>query len=153
MGIDWKQLAKSPGYQSLKAAYIKDVQDAMQEKAKGRQPMRDKTVFLKHFQWIINRAKHYAHVKNTSMEAILNEWESGRRYWWLNYYKECNQPKLIVERRLKPLGVKGYKRKLLKSGFCMKPEEIKGRVKNFINNQTEKTKKERWSAARKRRGY
>lgn len=90
MKIDWKHVSQSPGYKSLKAAYIRDVTDA----GKRKNPMRDKAEFLKHFNWVINRAKHYAHKKGVTIDVILNKWEEDRSYWWLNYYQESKQPKL-----------------------------------------------------------
>ena len=88
--IDWKSLANSTGYKSLKAAYIRDVHEAGQRSS----PMRDKQEFLRHFNWVINRAKHYAVRTDTTVEEVLDGWEEKRSYWWLNYYQECNQPKL-----------------------------------------------------------
>ena len=94
MKIDWKAVAQSPGYKSLKKAYIRDVHKAGQTRAKGHRPMRDKEEFLKLFQWVIGRAQHYAIRQSRTVEDVLNEWESERNYRWLNYYQECNQPKL-----------------------------------------------------------
>lgn len=94
MKINWKDLAASPGYISLKGAYIKDVQDASKEKLKGRKPIRDKKEFLRHFNWVICRAKHYAYHLGRDVSSVLDEWESKRTYWWLNYYQDCQQPKI-----------------------------------------------------------
>ena len=63
--IDWKKVAASPGYKSLKAAYVKDVQQAhTYTKRFNRNPMRDKAVFLCKFKWVIGRAVYYAHRYN-----------------------------------------------------------------------------------------
>lgn len=88
--INWKHVAKSPGYKSLKAAYIHDVERAGRDK----RPMRRKEEFLRKFNWVIGRATHYAYYSGVRIEVILNEWEANRNYWWLNYYQDCNQPKL-----------------------------------------------------------
>jgi len=96
MRIDWKYLATTDGYKSLKAAYVRDVQKS----AKFKRPMRDKVEFLTQFRWVIGRAKHYAHHTGRSMESILNEWEENRAYWWLNYYQDCRQPKFHSGARL-----------------------------------------------------
>jgi hypothetical protein len=93
MKIDWKKVAASPGYKSLKAAYIKDVQGNQRWVRKGVRPMRDKAEFLRHFRWVISRAMYYAHRYNRPIEAVLWSWESDRTYWWLNYYQEGRQPK------------------------------------------------------------
>jgi hypothetical protein len=92
--INWKHVATTPGYKSLKAAYIKDVQEAEWYRIKFKQkPMREKAEFLKKFKWVIGRAMHYAHTYNRPIEDILWSWESDRKGWWLNYYQDCRQPK------------------------------------------------------------
>jgi hypothetical protein len=94
MKINWKHLATTPGYKSLKAAYIKDVQHAERYRSRfGRKPMREKEEFLQKFKWVIGRATHYAHRTNRSVEDVLWSWESDRDHWWLNYYQDCRQPK------------------------------------------------------------
>ena len=90
MNINWKHLATTPGYVSLKAAYIRDVKKATESKY---QSMRNKAEFLRLFNWVICRAKYYAHRENVTLEIILNRWEADRDYWWLNYYQNCNQHK------------------------------------------------------------
>jgi hypothetical protein len=124
MKIDWKYLAATPGYKSLKAAYIEDVKKA----SKQSRPMRCKDDFLSKFQWVINRAKHYAYHTGRSVESILNEWEDTRNYWWLNYYQNSHQPK-FHSGSVKALGTNGL------------PERQKLKPKA------------RWSSARKKRGY
>lgn len=94
MVIDWKHLATTPGYRSLKAAYIHDVERSARE----RFPMRDKDVFLRKFRWVIGRAQHYAHILNVPIEEVLNRWEENRTYWWLNYYQDSHQPKCNPKR-------------------------------------------------------
>lgn len=89
MNINWKQLATTPGYKSLKAAYIKDVQDIQRHKY----PMRKKEELLAKFNWVIGRAMYYAHRNGRPIGNILWSWESDRNYWWLNYYQDSNQPK------------------------------------------------------------
>ena len=68
--------------------------------------MRDKKELYDHFQWVINRAKHYANFINTPIENVLNDWEEKRKYWWLNYYQDGNQPK-FYSNSLKKIGIKG----------------------------------------------
>lgn len=46
------------------------------------------------FKWIIDRAKHYGEKLNLPWEAILDEWEDNRGYWYMNYYQDCNQPEI-----------------------------------------------------------
>ena len=87
MKIDWKQVSKSAGYRSLKAAYISDV---TAYRSRGR----SKATYLKHFNWVISRAKHYSAKTGRSLIEILDEWEAKRTYCWLNYYQDCNQRKI-----------------------------------------------------------
>lgn len=90
MVIDWNAVSRSPGYRSLKAAYIRDVQ----ENNRRARPMRNKEEFLRRFRWVIGRAKHYATRQGRSLEDVLNEWEAERDHWWLNYYQDAQQPRL-----------------------------------------------------------
>lgn len=50
------------------------------------------------FKWIIDRAKHYEEKTGISWEEILNSWEEGCNYWYMNYYQDCNQPLLEGDR-------------------------------------------------------
>ena len=150
MDIDWSHIADTPGYKSLKAAYIRDVKQASESK----RPMRDKDEFLRLFGWVISRAKHYANHTGKPVEAILNEWEEKRDYWWLNYYQDCRQPKFHSDAK-KPMGVNGI-RKYYKSGGIFSSIRAKYKVDNFIRFQQKESsakKKPRWTMARKKRGY
>lgn len=122
MKIDWKHLATTTGYKSLKKAYIHDVKDA----AKQKHPMRRKAEFIRHFQWVIGRASHYAHHTGKSIEYVLDGWEFKRDYWWLNYYQDCKQPK--------------FHSKSLKTPAM------------FVKKIEPKKEKPRWPMARKKRG-
>lgn len=44
------------------------------------------------YKWTIDRAKHYAEKTGRTVDEILEAWESGRTYWYMNYYNEYNQP-------------------------------------------------------------
>lgn len=46
------------------------------------------------FKWVIDRAKHYGEKAGIPWEGILDAWEKERNYWYMNYYQECNQPKI-----------------------------------------------------------
>ena len=144
---DWKHLATTTGYKSLKAAYIHDVQGA----AKQKHPMRRKDEFLRKFQWVINRAKHYAHHTGRSIENILNEWEEKRDYWWLNYYQDGRQPKFHSSSE-KTMGLKGM-RKYYKQAYRHDPVRGAMRMREFENRENLKKTKPRWDIRRKKRGY
>lgn len=70
------------------------------------------------FEWIIERAKHYAEKTGLTASEILNAWESKRTYWYMNFYQECNQPKIegdsvrvfdTVDEMLTAIGNKGFR--------------------------------------------
>ncbi len=50
--------------------------------------------YCKKFEWIIDRAKHYAEKLSLPWEDVLNSWEEKRDYWYMNYYQDCNQPEI-----------------------------------------------------------
>lgn len=111
MKIDWKHLATTPGYISLKAAMLRDINSAAKDIQKGRRPMRDKHEFHKQFRWVISRATYYAYHTGEPIHEILNRWEEDRTYWWLNYYQNSRQPKRFHSDSIKPMAVGTYYRK------------------------------------------
>lgn len=117
MKIDWKYVASTDGYKSLKVCYIHDIKNSWRSKKES----------LENFQWVISRAKHFAHHNGKSIEQILDEWEEKRTCWWLGFYKPSVQPK-FHSNSLKP---------------CKKYRQIEKLTKI----------KPRWSTARKKRGY
>lgn len=46
------------------------------------------------YLWVINRAKQYEQVTGIPYLKIIEEWETNRTYWYMNYYQECNQVEL-----------------------------------------------------------
>lgn len=150
MKINWKELARSPGYQSLKAAYKRDAHKAGQQP----RPMRRKAELYAHFCWVINRAKHYAYCHGVSMEAVLDLWESQRDYWWLNFYQEGRQPKLASG---KPRNVRPPKAETRFKRMSFGPYSPERYFKSLRTHRQREAivarknagKKVRWSAARK----
>ena len=152
MNIDWKVVANSPGYKSIKAAYIKSAMQAGEQK----HPMRDKAELYKNFQWVICRAKHYAEHLNWTIESVLVEWEAKRTYGILNYYQDCRQPKFHSGLK-KPIGVKGTRNFYKNHRFYGDELNIRKKIvlEAIALNQKKRDagKKPRWSPARKKRGY
>lgn len=70
------------GYEKLKKAVEKDIADGQDER------------YMDKFNWIIDRAKHYGEKLGLNWDDVLNSWEEDRTYWYMNYYQECNQPRL-----------------------------------------------------------
>jgi len=71
------------GYRTLLAAVAHD-----EKTAPGFHDYRAKLA------WAIDRAKHYAEKTGLRAEDILDAWEEARTYWYMNYYQDCNQPKI-----------------------------------------------------------
>jgi hypothetical protein len=141
MKINWKHLATTKGYRSLKAAYQSDLE----------KKYRNKEELLKKFNWVIGRAKHYSNKSGIPISDILDAWETGRDYWWLNYYQDCNQPKLHSN-SLKPLGLQGIK-KYYKRNNSFESKFTRLRVLQYhkehpklISNKT----KPRWPTCKKK---
>ena len=152
MNIDWKHLAKTPGYRSLKAAYCKDALKAGLQK----HPMRSKEELYKEFRKIIGVAQNNALHKNVTIESVLNEWEEKRKGWWLGFY--CNNHNKMHSCSIKPQGINGlvkYYKKVYKSDPKKGMERIKVARLYASKRNSLKTnsRKPRWSSARKKRGY
>ncbi|TEB04679.1 hypothetical protein Psch_03441 [Pelotomaculum schinkii] len=119
-------MEKLTGYEKLKAAVEKDCNegsgcfnpngcDNKNYKPGG------KDCFHKYcdtFKWVIERAKHYAEKLGLNWEDVLNQWEADRRYWYMNYYHELNQPEIgsnyvrafeTVREMLQSVGDKGFR--------------------------------------------
>ena len=46
------------------------------------------------FAWVLERARHYAEKLGLEPGVILDKWEEGRSYWYMNYYQDSRQPLL-----------------------------------------------------------
>ncbi|WP_139299814.1 hypothetical protein [Vibrio injensis] len=148
MNVDWKYFSQTKGYKSLKEAYMRDARNA----GKDSRPMRDKNELYKQFQWVISRCIHYGQALNKQPWDVLEEWESKRDYWWLNYYQESNQPKIRPESiSKKPMHIRGIKKYYKNGRLPDSNTRVNQRIGDHLRKQ--RTKKPRWSAMRKNRGY
>ena len=87
--LNWKVISASPGYRSLKAAYVRDVQRAQMNVRKGWAVGRDKPVFYRFFKEVIGLVMKYANKWGISFETVLDHWEEVRgSQWWLATYQE-----------------------------------------------------------------
>jgi hypothetical protein len=77
--------SKNWGYEKLKAAIERDCE---------KRGVRNDSEYWDKFDWILKRAEHYAEKTGIPKEEILNSWEEGRDYWYMNYYQESNQPEI-----------------------------------------------------------
>ena len=50
--------------------------------------------YCKKIKWAFDRAKHYEEKTGIPYLEVLKSWEENRDYWFLNYYQDCNQPKI-----------------------------------------------------------
>jgi hypothetical protein len=71
------------GYQHLLAA--------VEEDERTQAGFHDYRAKLK---WVAERAQHYAEKTGILAAEILDAWEKDRRYWYMNYYQEANQPRI-----------------------------------------------------------
>ena len=80
---DLIELKKCKGYQTLSQAVEKDI---------ARNPK--DTEYAEKLNWVIDRVLHYAEKLNLSASELLDKWEEKRSYWYMNYYQDCNMPKI-----------------------------------------------------------
>jgi len=149
MKINWKYVAQTKGYKSLKLAYIKD----------ARRPhycLRKKEELLITFNWIICRAKYHAQYENVSIDTILDRWETERKLWWLSHYtKYAARTKKHTSSVLYSIGIKG-KIKRNNSSIYYKNDPIARKHSNcaiIVHKQKQNStkKKPRWLVKRKNR--
>jgi hypothetical protein len=84
------EITECKGYQTLLAA----VNESEQKYPRGDE-------YQEKFAWVLERANHYAEKTGISAADILDVWERDRNYWnywFLNYYQDCNQPRLDGDR-------------------------------------------------------
>jgi hypothetical protein len=101
-----RQIEECEGYRKLLAAIESD-----EQKSPGFHDYRAK------FEWVIERALHYAERTGLDAADILDRWEEGRNYWYMNYYQDAEQPLLnekvrvfdTVEDLLASIGKAGFR--------------------------------------------
>lgn len=89
------------GYEKLKAAVIYDCNKGEGCFNPNGCDKERTTCFHKYcdkFKWIVYRAKHYGEKLDLNWEEVLDSWEEGRNYWYMNYYQEANQPEINLDR-------------------------------------------------------
>lgn len=154
MKIDWKVVSQSAGYISIKQCYA----DAFSEVNRSHQKWGHKREYgikeaKKRFAWIISRAIHYAHHKQTTVDVILNEWEAKRTYSWQSYYGDQTFPRLdknskhVKPRSAKSWYLRDYKRDPIKRkhaycGYLVRESQGKSKRQRNKARWSEKTKKQ-----------
>ena len=148
MKIDWKHLATTEGYKSLKAAYIKSV-------LRERKWNRSTDELHKTFNKAISRAKQHAHFLGNPLEEVLNVLElkrAERKHNWDSFYSDHHLPKLHSN-SLKPRGINGMMKYYRTARYSSSPRSIKYRLAQLITSEVKRTrtKKPKWPLHRKRR--
>ena len=69
------------------------------------------------FMFAVDRAKHYSEKTGLAYLDILKSWESNRKYWYLNYYQDCKQPKIKTGKVRIFETMKDYQDSLGENGF------------------------------------
>lgn len=138
--IDWKHLATTKGYKSIKQELIS---------ANKRACYRTEPNNIK-FHWIICRAKHYAAVQGKTLEEVLNGWEEKRRKdSWLAFYNDSNLPKLNRKSAVRS----GIKREIANIRFFDRdsPRIRRKRILQVRRREAIRirVKKPKWSVSRK----
>ena len=146
MKINWKEVAKSVAYKSMKAYVAKQANKRFSNDER----------YQKAFDFAINRAKQHIYVacwlddNDYTYDLIykLDEWERKRKQSFLSYYSNHNLPKK-TSGVLKPVGIRGrlkyYKNDSWYKNTHRAAEEVTIHLKN------KRTKKARWSNERKAR--
>lgn len=83
-------ITQCEGYKSLRAAVDKDYAGD-RDYQKGGRPFHD---YQAKFDWTIERAQHYGEALDMDPAEVLDAWEMGRDYWYMNYYQDMKQPKI-----------------------------------------------------------
>jgi hypothetical protein len=99
-------ISECEGYKKLLAVVVKDLNENNHHDYQAT------------FDWVIDRAKHYAEKTGLQASDILDSWEKKRSYWYMNYYQECNQPLIeshsvkvfeTVDELMKSIGNLGFR--------------------------------------------
>lgn len=77
------KIEECDAYKKLLEAVVKD-----EQKSPGFHDYHGKLA------WIVERANHYAEKLGMDACDILTAWDSGRDYWYMNYYQDANQPRI-----------------------------------------------------------
>lgn len=78
-----QSIEQCAGYQTLLAAVERD-----ERESPGFHDYRGKLA------WVVSQAKHYAEKTGLRATDILDAWEKERRYWYMNFYQEAQQPRI-----------------------------------------------------------
>ena len=145
MKIDWKHLATTPGYISLKKATAESLTWRWGPTKKEAQ---------KTFNEIISRAKNHAHVTGDSVADVLTNWEEIRnnKQRLSSFYSNHHMPKARNKDSLERQGIKGgrkYNKQWNRDKQALK--RLNCRMINEVNRLASTKIKPRWNMARKKR--
>jgi len=101
-----RNLEECDGYKSLLAAVERD-----EKNSPGFHNYREK------LSWVVRRVNHYAEKTGLDPADILDVWEKGRSYWYMNYYQDCEQPLLDGDKAHVFDDIKSFMDSVGKEGF------------------------------------
>lgn len=144
MKVDWKAVAKSEGYRSLKYALL----------GPERHKRMNREAYFKTFKRVIALAKNHACRRGVTIDVVLDEWEYDRNYNAHSYYNGIS--KIFTEKQLKnkakPLSIeKSIQRYWWGDNTTKLPRIRELRTREAMTRREQSGKKQRWSAAKKRR--
>lgn len=134
-------IEKSEGYQKLRAAILGDTKSGWSEKDR-----------LEKLEFAVERAKHYEEKTGIPAGEMLTAWENARRYWYMNYYQNSNQPLIegdtvrvfdTTEQMLESIGKDGFRCPNC-NGVTTDPYECKSGLKVPLLNSGEKLETCNW---------
>lgn len=147
MKIDWKALAKTEGYISLKEAYA--VSLLREFRWRTNYPAEKRQLHRK-FMQAIGKVKSEASILGISMKVVINSWELQRakeKHGWDSFYGPHHR-KISNSGVLKPLGIRGLKKHYKRMNND--PARIRDRIISEAVGASNK-KPHRWVALAKRK--
>jgi len=76
------------------AEYTDDCKQRLIEYAENGKECLSKCEYCSKFKWVIDRAKHYGEKLGIPWKEVMQSWDEDMSYWYMNYYQECNQPRI-----------------------------------------------------------
>lgn len=88
------------------------------EYAENQTECSHKCEYCSKFKWVIDRAKHYGEKLGIPWKEVMQSWDEDMNYWYMNYYQECNQPKIEADNVFVFESVEEMRKKVGKEFIC-----------------------------------
>lgn len=95
--LDEEKERVSKGYSTLDRGckeYGETCKQYLIDYAENGKKCSNKCEYCQKFKWAIDRAKHYGEKLEIPWKEVMRSWDEDMNYWYMNYYQECNQPKI-----------------------------------------------------------